>query len=68
MMTRLYNQLFQQFSATDLKLCIAITDELKMCTCYFEENGEGIGEEGNRGTSPAWGGSSVSYRHNFLDL
>ena len=68
MMTRLYNQLFQQFLATDLKLCKAITDELKMCTCYFE-NGGGIGEVGNRGTRPARGHNmcltdTISYIYN----
>ena len=56
MMSRLYNQLFStDFLATDLKLCIAIRDELKMCSCYFEEKWGRIGEEGNRGTSPARG-------------
>ena len=29
--------LFHRFSAIDLKLCIAITDILKICTYYFEE-------------------------------
>ena len=69
MMTRLYNQLFQQFLATDLKLCIAITDELKMCTCYFEEKWGRDRRRWQQGDKPsAGGGSSVSYRHNFLDF
>ena len=69
-MTSLYNQLLPQFLAIDLKLCIAVTDTLKMCTCYFEEKwgrDRGIGQQGDR--QAQHGGrraSSLSYIHNFL--
>ena len=44
---------FNSFLATDLKLCIAITDELKMCTCYFEEK---WGTDRRRGGQAQLGG------------
>ena len=38
-----------------------------MCTCYFEEKmWEGL--EKRAEDKPSTGASSVSYRHNFLDL
>ena len=54
-----------------LKLRIAITDIMKVCTCYFEEK---RGRNRRRGQHGGWmdkrstGASSVSYRHNFLVL
>ena len=56
MMTRLYNQLFQHFLATDLKLCKAITDELKMYTCYFEEKWGRDRRRGQQGGQAQLGG------------
>ena len=59
---------FHRFLAIDLTLPIAITDILKIYTCYVEEKWEwGIEEEGNKGMDKcSMGASSVSYRHNFL--
>ena len=59
---------FHSFLAIDLKLCIAITDILKMCTYYFEEKWERDCRRGQYGgmDKRSKGASSVSYRHNFL--
>ena len=50
--------------AIDLKLCIAITDILKMCACCFEwKMGEGLEKRATWGTDMhSTGASSVSYR------
>ena len=42
-------QQYNNNKTIDFKLCIAITDILKICTCYFG----GIGEEGNMGDGQA---------------
>ena len=64
---------FNRFLATDLKLRIAITDELKMCSCYFEEKWGRGRRRGQQGTCPARGHhlcltDTISYIYNnFCD-
>ena len=56
-MTRLYNQLFQQIFSNWFETSYSYYRRIedRCAVAILKKNGGGIGEEGNRGTSPARG-------------